>query len=78
MINPLFISYNKVLSEVERQRSIAYDESNEEHEQLLYRLWSLLKGDDDPVTERHSARWTEIGFQGHNPATDFRVMGILR
>ena len=33
-----------------------------------------------PGTElesRHTKQWQEIGFQGKDPATDFRGMGIL-
>lgn len=69
-------SYNKVASEVEEFRLTTYDEKNSEHENLLYKLWDLLKG-DDKLEERHTSRWGEIGFQGKNPATDFRGMGLL-
>ena len=70
------VSYNAVLTEADNIRGIAYDEENEEHEALLQQLWSLLKG-DDKLSERYTRRWTEIGFQGKNPATDFRGMGVL-
>lgn len=70
------ISYNKVLGEVESLRSTKYDEEDSEHEKLLYKLWELLKG-DDKLEERRTSRWGEIGFQGKNPATDFRGMGLL-
>ena len=33
---------------------------------------------DRALTNRHSEQWKEIGFQGNNPATDFRGMGKLR
>lgn len=29
------------------------------------------------LTDRISKQWQEIGFQGNNPATDFRGMGML-
>ena len=29
------------------------------------------------LTERISKQWQDIGFQGNNPATDFRGMGLL-
>jgi hypothetical protein len=29
------------------------------------------------LKSRYSEQWKEIGFQGKNPATDFRGMGIL-
>ena len=30
-----------------------------------------------PLEGRISKQWSEIGFQGNDPATDFRGMGIL-
>lgn len=29
------------------------------------------------LTDRISKQWQDIGFQGNNPATDFRGMGLL-
>ena len=29
------------------------------------------------LTNRISKQWQELGFQGDNPATDFRGMGLL-
>lgn len=45
------------------------------HEDLLKELWSML-GNDKPY-ERVSANWGDVGFQGKDPATDFRGMGLL-
>lgn len=53
-----------------------YDEQNPSHEKLLLSLWSLLSP-SQPLTSRHSSDWEQLGFQGHNPATDFRAMGVL-
>ena len=69
-------TYNKLFSEVEKLRLSKYDEDDDEHEKLLYKLWNLLKRDDS-LDERITSRWGEIGFQGKNPATDFRGMGVL-
>ncbi|XP_057294975.1 ELMO domain-containing protein 1-like [Hydractinia symbiolongicarpus] len=70
------ISYNALLTKVDQERSQKYDEENESHEELLHQLWLFLKG-DEKLPERYTSKWTEIGFQGKNPATDFRGMGIL-
>jgi len=70
------ITYNKLFAEVNELKITKFDEENSIHEDLLYRLWTLLKDGDD-LKERYTKRWTEIGFQGKNPATDFRGMGIL-
>ena len=70
------ISYNKLFCDVDELKLTKYDEENSLHEDLLYRLWTLLKEGDD-LKERYTKRWQEIGFQGNNPATDFRGMGVL-
>ncbi|KAL6079630.1 ELMO domain-containing protein 1 [Balamuthia mandrillaris] len=55
----------------------SYDSSNEEHEALLERLWQGLKPGVHRKHGRKSPEWGELGFQGTDPATDFRGMGIL-
>jgi len=44
---------------------------------MLYfiKLWTLLKGDEKLIA-RKSEQWQSIGFQGVDPATDFRGMGM--
>jgi len=59
-----------------KRANIAYDSNNQEHEDKLMELWRLLKG-DEVLTSRKSEQWQTIGFQGLDPATDFRGMGIL-
>jgi len=59
-----------------KRANIAYDSSNQEHEKKLIELWTLLKG-DEKLNSRKSEQWQTIGFQGIDPATDFRGMGIL-
>nr|CAB3242141.1 ELMO domain-containing protein 2 [Phallusia mammillata] len=68
--------YNKLFVEIEALRTEKYDCENEEHEKLLLKLWSLLQP-DEPLTCRVSKQWGNIGFQGDDPKTDFRGMGIL-
>jgi len=59
-----------------KRANVAYDSNNKEHEEKLMELWKLLK-DDEELTARKSEQWQTIGFQGVDPATDFRGMGIL-
>ncbi|ORX60103.1 hypothetical protein BCR36DRAFT_408464 [Piromyces finnis] len=59
-----------------KRANIAYDSSNKEHEDKLMELWKLMK-DEEKLTARKSEQWQTIGFQGIDPATDFRGMGIL-
>jgi len=77
---PIFLSkilsYNKLISKCDAIRSIAFSEENEEHEKMLMRLWQFLKPNEE-LEDRYTMQWGKIGFQGRNPATDFRGMGIL-
>lgn len=42
----------------------------------MVQLWNGLQP-GVALTERISPQWTIIGFQGNDPATDFRGMGLL-
>nr|KAG5711562.1 hypothetical protein BaRGS_016744 [Batillaria attramentaria] len=68
--------FNRLATEVENRRKIKYSAENSEHEAKLLRLWTLYMG-DRPLESRICDQWTELGFQGKDPMTDFRGMGIL-
>lgn len=68
--------YKQLLHEVEVLRKTHYSSENKEHEDKLLQLWNLLKPDEQLQT-RISKQWGNIGFQGDDPKTDFRGMGIL-
>lgn len=68
--------YDQLKTEAESLRRTTYSSDNLTHEKLLLTLWSSLKP-DCLLTSRISKQWTEIGFQGSDPMTDFRGMGIL-
>ena len=70
------IGYHQLINKVEQLRSEAFDETKTEHETQLLELWRLLQPDRD-LDARVSKRWQEIGFQGSDPKTDFRGMGLL-
>ena len=57
-------------------RLIPYDKTNKEHEDLLLRLWKAVFPDQE-LKSRVSEQWKQMGFQGTDPATDFRGMGLL-
>ena len=40
------------------------------------RLWKNLRP-NTPLKDRKSMEWVDIGFQGKDPATDFRGAGTL-
>ncbi|XP_054902587.1 ELMO domain-containing protein 1 isoform X1 [Poeciliopsis prolifica] len=68
--------YRSLMAEVEKLRREPYDSENAEHESMLMKLWKELRP-DTPLTGRISKQWCEIGFQGNDPKTDFRGMGLL-
>ncbi|XP_075231762.1 ELMO domain-containing protein 2 [Lycorma delicatula] len=68
--------YRQLLHEVESLRTTPYDPTNSEHEKKLLRLWSLLMPNVE-LEGRVTKQWQDIGFQGDDPKTDFRGMGIL-
>lgn len=43
---------------------------------FLFQLWEILMP-DEKLESRKSKQWSIIGFQGEDPMTDFRGMGIL-
>lgn len=64
-------SYRRLCADVEVMRQIHYDGSDLDHEKKLLKLWHLLMP-DEPLENRISKQWQDIGFQGDNPSTDFR------
>ncbi|EMP35898.1 ELMO domain-containing protein 1, partial [Chelonia mydas] len=70
------VGYRNLIAEVEKLRREPYDSENPQHEEKLLKLWKCLKP-DCPLEARISKQWCEIGFQGDDPKTDFRGMGLL-
>ncbi|XP_055707335.1 ELMO domain-containing protein 2 [Phlebotomus papatasi] len=68
--------YRRLYHEVERLRMTPYDCDNLQHEIKLNELWKLLMPDVE-LEARVTKQWQDIGFQGDDPKTDFRGMGIL-
>jgi len=57
-------------------RGITFDPESEKHVKLLKTLWAKLSPDTE-LTGMISKQWSDIGFQGKDPSTDFRGMGLL-
>ncbi|XP_071029741.1 ELMO domain-containing protein 1-like [Oncorhynchus clarkii lewisi] len=70
------VGYRSLVAEVETLRREPYDFENPDHEEMLMKLWKTLRPDSS-LTGRISKQWCEIGFQGNDPKTDFRGMGLL-
>lgn len=68
--------YRQLRTEIENIRKTPYCSDNPQHEALLMKLWRTLKP-DTRLESRINKQWTEIGFQGDDPMTDFRGMGML-
>lgn len=64
------------LKRLARWKEIAYDKTNQQHEEMLLRLWEVTFPSQQ-LTARESDQWKSMGFQGKDPATDFRGMGLL-
>jgi ELMO domain-containing protein len=66
-----------------------YTPTNNSHTDLLERSYTALMGTEQPIPYiegksyndnidiESSKKWGHIGFQGNNPGTDFRGMGLL-
>lgn len=68
--------YKRLMFAIEKLRSEQYDAENPEHEEKLLDLWKELMPDVQ-LEGRQTKQWQEIGFQGDDPKTDFRGMGML-
>lgn len=69
--------YKRLFCLVEQLRSTQYDCEDAEHERKLLSLWAMLMGAEEKLSQRISNQWQDIGFQGDDPKTDFRGMGLL-
>lgn len=69
-------SYMELVEEVKATAAIIYDCSNDVHEKSLLLLWDELMP-NVVLENRVTKQWQDIGFQGDDPKTDFRGMGML-
>jgi len=67
--------YLEKLEEFKKYSRMDYDSTNETHEKLLLKLWKLSSPNKN-LDNRISESWKDIGFQGKDPATDFRGVGV--
>ena len=65
------------LQQAHSLKCVPYSSANPSHERLLRRLWECgFPG--VPLTQRCNEHWLHLGFQGKDPATDFRGMCAAR
>ena len=74
-----FASLRRTNIGISHLSQLARTDFSKEYEAALIELWDCLKpGQRREGSElRHSKSWSEIGFQGLDPATDFRGGGVL-
>ncbi|KAJ3311850.1 hypothetical protein HDV04_003590 [Boothiomyces sp. JEL0838] len=65
----------QLLHELNARAGTRYDITVPANEKKLKSLWTMLM--DEPLTSRFTSQWQKIGFQGKDPSTDFRAMGLL-
>ncbi|XP_072318801.1 ELMO domain-containing protein 2 [Eucyclogobius newberryi] len=68
--------YSQLYVGVEELRKEAFSSDNPAHESMLPKLWDLLMP-SVKLESRITKQWGDIGFQGDDPKTDFRGMGLL-
>lgn len=68
--------YRQLVTLVEELRTTAYDSDDLDHERKLIDLWTNLMPSEQ-LEGRITKQWQIIGFQGDDPSTDFRGMGML-
>ena len=79
-VKACLVDLNGVCAAIEairRIRDTRFDSSNASHESRLENVWNGLRPGVRRRGGRLSLDWQEIGFQGEDPATDFRGMGLL-
>jgi len=64
------------LERVSQMRAIPYTGSNSAHQALLRSVWEALKPETQ-LSGMISTQWSALGFQGKDPGTDFRGLGIF-
>ncbi|KAF9431856.1 hypothetical protein BGZ76_011616 [Entomortierella beljakovae] len=67
---------HQLAREINQRANTKYDSTNPAHERNLIHLWELMRP-QEKLEGRYTTQWTDIGFQGKDPATDFRGMGML-
>ncbi|XP_042211083.1 ELMO domain-containing protein 2-like isoform X2 [Homarus americanus] len=68
--------YRQLSAQIETIRREMYNSTNQSHEEKLLCLWDALMP-ETPLEARITKQWQVIGFQGDDPQTDFRGMGLL-
>jgi len=69
-------SQMNVIQDFVKRASVPYRKENQVHEKTLKQLWNCAFPATN-MTARISKGWRRLGFQGDDPATDFRSCGYF-
>jgi len=61
---------------IKHRKATTFNKDDPEHDALLMKLWTLTYP-SIKLENRVSEQWKSMGFQGTDPTTDFRGMGIF-
>ncbi|ONM19145.1 ELMO/CED-12 family protein [Zea mays] len=64
------------LQSLKERLNVPYDETRTDHQDSLRALWNASFPDTE-LTSLVSEQWKDMGWQGVNPATDFRGCGFV-
>lgn len=67
----------EVIQSLRLMSSVRYNSSDPSHVAQLMDLWAAAHESSGKEVSPKSERWKELGFQGSDPATDFRAAGLF-
>ncbi|CAG9325342.1 unnamed protein product [Blepharisma stoltei] len=65
------------LNVLRRRARVKYNRANSLHSETLKQLWMVTFPGQEMLEDLISDQWKSIGFQGKDPATDFRGAGLF-
>ena len=74
---PLSEAQKLRLTKLASRAAVAYDPECDAHVDALRELWRLTFGPNRALPGLKCEEWKEMGWQGHDPATDFRSGGFM-
>ncbi|KAJ3159567.1 ELMO domain-containing protein 1 [Geranomyces michiganensis] len=70
------VETSRLINQLDARAATRFDSDDPSHVAQLFTLWDLALP-TQPRPPRESEQWIKLGFQGRDPATDFRGMGLL-
>ncbi|KAJ3180475.1 hypothetical protein HDU87_001984 [Geranomyces variabilis] len=70
------VETSQLINQLTARAATKFESGDPDHVAQLFTLWDLALP-TQPRPPRESELWLKLGFQGRDPATDFRGMGLL-